>query len=86
MQRAGYIYGGITLFLLFVIFCAMSNIVMKMCMGKVPADADLLVSDAAVEKCSKVPAFVLYGIIVGVLLTGIGLFLLATETVTVKGL
>ncbi len=81
VQRAGYIYGGITLFLLFIIFCAMSNIVMKMCMGKVPADTELLVSDTAVEKCSKVPAFVLYGIIAGVLLAGIGLCLLVTETV-----
>ena len=59
----------------------MSNIVMKMCMGKVPADTELLVSDTAVEKCSKVPAFVLYGIIAGVLLAGIGLCLLVTETV-----
>lgn len=78
VTRAGLLYGGLVLFLLFVIFCAMCHIVLKMTMGE-PSVAKDPVPVSGAEKAAFVPLFVLYGIIAGILLTAVLLYLATSE-------
>ena len=54
VQSAGLLTGGIILLLLTVVFCAMTDIVIKMCMGKA-GEPELPEADAAAEKLAAVP-------------------------------
>ena len=67
VQRAGLLTGGVVLLLLLVIFCAMSDIVLKMSMGDAD-EPELPEIDAAAEKLTVIPALTM------VLVMGSGLW------------
>ena len=58
VKTAGVFWGGIILLLLFVIFCAMADIVIKMCTGNA-AEADFPGIDRNAEKLAAVPMTVM---------------------------
>ena len=68
---AGPLFGGLTLFLLFILFCAMTGIAFRMCMGEPPA-SDAPELDDRAEKLAWVPGFILGT----VLLAGCGIAVL----------
>ena len=78
VSRAGFIYGSIILVLLFVIFCAMCNIVMKMCMGE-KVENDFPQLNGAVEKVARVPSFILFAIILAFIASLSTVYLLAMD-------
>jgi hydrogenase-4 component F len=62
VKQAGLLWGGVILVLLLVIFCAMADIVIKMCMGKA-AEPEFPVIDRSAEKLAGMPLLVLSFII-----------------------
>ena len=82
ISHAGIYLGGLILFLLFIIFCAMCNIVMKMCMSVPAENTELIQLDAIARKVNRVPAFILYAILLGTLAVAAAVYLLASETIT----
>ena len=70
VQKSGLLAGGVILLLLTVIFCAMTDIVIKMSMGEA-AEPELPEIDTAAEKLAVVPALTL------ILVTGSGLWFCA---------
>ena len=78
VSRAGFVYGAIILLLLFIIFCAMCSIVMKMCMGgEIKNDFPQL--SATTEKVTRVPSFILFSIILAFVASMASLYLLAID-------
>lgn len=79
--RAGLVYGSIILFLLFIIFCAMCNIAMKMCMAS-PIEKGLPSLMPSMEKVARVPSFVFFALILGAVGSAVTLYLLTADSIT----
>ena len=57
VKSAGVLWGSVILLLLFIIFCAMADTALKMCMGGNDKSGLLPEIDAKVEKMALIPAF-----------------------------
>lgn len=82
VSHAGALYGSLILLLLFIIFCAMSNIAMKMCMGYDSNSEGVIQLDAIARKVNRVPAFLLYAVITGTIFTAGLIYLIITEKIS----
>ena len=74
VKSAGPLRGGLILLLLFILFCAMADIVCRMCMGK-PLDSVRPELDSTAEKLTFIPG----AILAVILLTGAGFTLMALQ-------
>ena len=74
VNSAGPLRGGLILMLLFILFCAMTDIVCRMCMGK-PSDPAAPELDSAAEKLTFIPC----AILAAILLSGAGFTLMALQ-------